>query len=124
MARVSSFSDAASLLEDMSAGVINLRPVPESADGEKDMTVVRQWLHAVAAAEEAAPRFTLKEGEAVLVDNYRCAHGRDAYDDLDRAMWQIWVWSVNCLEIPGDPGIGREWLQAPPPANTEAAARL
>ncbi len=150
--RVSSFSDAASLLEDMQAEVINLKPVPESASPDRDMNVVRQWLHAVAKAEENAPRFTLKEvggilcrcsldhvclymivyltltlaimygcvsrlrlfvkGEAVLVDNYRCAHGRDGYTDLSRAMWQIWVWSDSCLlkSMPQEPGVGREWL--------------
>ncbi len=59
--RVSSFSDAASLLEDMQAEVVNLKPVPESDRPDRDMTVVRQWLHAVAKAEENAPRFTLKE---------------------------------------------------------------
>ena len=59
--RVSSFSDAASLLEDMHADIVNLRPMTDSTSPERDMAVVRQWLHAVAQAEEEAPRFTLKE---------------------------------------------------------------
>jgi hypothetical protein len=52
------------------------------------------------------------QGEAVLVDNYRCAHGRDGYSDLSRAMWQIWVWSIDCLAdaMPSDPGEGRVWI--------------
>eukprot|EP01052_Picozoa_sp_SAG31_P008725 SAG31_NODE_444_length_15625_cov_6.047469_12_plen_283_part_00 len=135
--RVSSFSDAAALLEDMEAEIINLRPVPSSTSPDRDMAVVRQWLHAVATAEENAPRVVLKEvspsramatrgtaqltfrfafavaqGEAILVDNYRCAHGRDGYSDLSRAMWQIWVWSDRCVvdSMPQDPGVGREWL--------------
>ena len=54
MLRVSSFSDAASLLEDMEAGVINLRPTDDSADPERDMRVVRHWLHAVAVMEQEA----------------------------------------------------------------------
>ena len=56
--------------------------------------------------------FYLPQGEAVLVDNYRCAHGRDGYTDLSRAMWQIWVWSDGCLvdSMPQDPGVGREWM--------------
>ena len=54
MLRVSSFSDAASLLDDMEAGVINLRPTDDSADPERDMRVVRHWLHAVAVMEQEA----------------------------------------------------------------------
>ena len=55
------------------------------------------------------------QGEAVLVDNYRCAHGRDGYSDLSRAMWQIWVWSDACRvdAIPREPGVGRAWLPLP-----------
>ena len=45
----------------------------------------------------------------MLVDNYRCAHGRDGYTDLDRAMWQIWVWSRGALAVPSEPGMGRGW---------------
>lgn len=31
--------------------VINLRPAADSASPDQDMEIVRQWLHAVAAAE-------------------------------------------------------------------------
>ena len=47
-------TDAASLLDDMEAGVINLRPTDDSPDPERDMRVVRHWLHAVAVMEQEA----------------------------------------------------------------------
>ncbi|MGP4109493.1 TauD/TfdA family dioxygenase [Streptomyces sp. 4N509B] len=40
---------------------------------------------AVHALEDGLPRFTLAEGEILLLDNYRCWHGRDAHDG-DRAV--------------------------------------
>ena len=36
----------------------------------------------------------------LVVDNYRCDHGREPYSDLDRSMWQIWVWSEDALAVP------------------------
>ena len=51
--------------------VTNLRPLESSEHPDRDMRVVRQWLHAVAAAEVVAPRFTLAPGEAVLVRSLR-----------------------------------------------------
>ena len=56
----------ASLLDDMHADVINLKPTADSSSPERDMAVVRQWLHAVAESEEHAPRFTLKEVRACV----------------------------------------------------------
>ena len=43
---------------------------------------IRQWSLGVAAAQIAAPRFQLRPGQAVLIDNFRLLHGRDPYSDL------------------------------------------
>ena len=48
-----------------------------------------------------------------MVDNYRVAHGREAYGDLDRALWQIWAWSNTSIAVPPDPGPNREWVRHP-----------
>ena len=60
------------------------------------------YTHAVAVAQAAAPRFRLRAGQAVLVDNYRVHHGRDAYRDLGRRMWRLWHWTKGCGQVPAD----------------------
>ena len=84
----------------------------------RDHTASRRMVRYGTARHDMARRQCLLfdrspgQGEAVLVDNYRCAHGRDGYSDLSRAMWQIWVWSIDCLvdAMPSDPGEGRVWI--------------
>ncbi len=52
------------------------------------------WRDTVEAAAADAPRFKLQPGQAVVVDNYRMLHGRDAYRDLQRLMWRVWIWTT------------------------------
>ena len=66
----------------------------------------------VATAAEAA-RFVMHAGECSVIDNYRVAHGREAYGDLDRALWQIWAWSNTSIAVPPHPGPNREWVRHP-----------
>lgn len=44
------------------------------------------------------------------MDNYRTAHGREAYADLDRAMWQVWAWTNASIAVPVSAGPNREWV--------------
>ena len=49
-----------------------------------------------------APRFRLRPGEAVLVDNFRMLHGRDPYTDLRRKLWRLWHWTDMAMDVPLD----------------------
>ena len=79
------------------------RPSAESTDPDGDAAMIAAWRAAILAAAEQTPRFKLAPGEAVLVDNYRMMHGREAYTDLSRLMWRVWVWTDAALGIPGGP---------------------
>ena len=65
--------------------------------------MIDAWRDAIATAGDAAPRFKLHAGDVVVVDNYRMMHGREAYADLDRLMWRVWVWTTASFGVPGGP---------------------
>jgi len=77
------------------------RPSSESNDVDADATMIATWRASVIEAAEAAPRFKLGRGEAVVVDNYRMMHAREAYTDLNRQMWRVWIWTKGSLGVPG-----------------------
>jgi gamma-butyrobetaine dioxygenase len=79
------------------------RPSAESDDPDADAAMIAAWRGAVTEAAAVAPRFKLAPGEAVIVDNYRMMHGREAYADLDRLMWRVWVWTTASLGVPAGP---------------------
>ncbi|MEL6982799.1 MAG: TauD/TfdA family dioxygenase, partial [Actinomycetota bacterium] len=69
-------------------------PAPDSADPDHDAEMIRLWKLAIDIASDAidsSQRPKLGAGEAVVVDNYRMFHGREAYTDLGRLMWRVWI---------------------------------
>ncbi len=78
-------------------------PLIDSDDPERDAEMIRLWKMAIdraADAVEPSERPKLRAGEAVLVDNYRMFHGREAYADLERLMWRVWIWSDEAKGVP------------------------
>ena len=57
---------------------------------------------AVQREEAVAPRFKVKAGEALLVDNYRTLHGREAFDNdvRERRLWRVWCWTDESNGLP------------------------
>lgn len=55
------------------------RPLPRDPDADRITRMRARYAELAAAAFAAAPRTTLAEGEILLVDNYRCWHGRDPH---------------------------------------------
>lgn len=120
--RISSFSDADALLAALETEEAPpVRPLPTSLRPDFDMQTVMHFLRAVAAETAEAARFRLEEGECVVVDNFLTAHGREAYTDLGRAMWQVWAWTNESLAVPPAAGPNREWLKRPPTSGHAAA---
>lgn len=79
------------------------RPRDESTDPELDAAMIEQWRDAVTVAAAAAQRFKLAPGDVEVIDNYRMMHGREAYDDLDRLMWRVWIWTTAAWGVPTGP---------------------
>lgn len=74
---------------------LDQRAAPDSTDPERDNLMVKIWCDAAEQAVATAPKFKLKSGQAVVVDNYRMLHGRLAYADLNRLMWRVWIWTAR-----------------------------
>lgn len=57
---------------------------------------------AIAAEEGSAPRFALKKGEALIVDNFRMLHARGAFHGSEntRRMWRVWSWTDASFGLP------------------------
>ena len=79
-----------------------------AAEQAADRDAVHEMLVKVDAAVQLeaheAPRFTLRPGEALMVDNLRMLHGREGYasqrPDSERKMWRIWCWTDRSLGLP------------------------
>ena len=41
-------------------------------------------------------------GDVLLVDNYRCLHGRDPYVG-QRFLWRVWAWTTDGNGTPAGP---------------------
>ncbi|MEG3626815.1 TauD/TfdA family dioxygenase [Streptomyces poriticola] len=54
-------------------------PIHRDPDGEQVHALLTRLRDAVHGAEAALPRFPLAEGDILVLDNYRCWHGRDAH---------------------------------------------
>lgn len=79
------------------------RPAPTSGNPEKDQEMIELWHDSVDRASKLAPQFKLLPGQVVIVDNYRLMHGRSPYEDLNRMLWRVWVWTDACLDVPDLP---------------------
>jgi hypothetical protein len=90
--------------------------------------MVRLYTVAYREAQDAAPRFRCAAGECLLMDNFRCAHGRDGYSEDyavqgggpplgeaaalaagHRLLWRLWLWTLP-------------WVGAPEPWSSVRAA--
>ncbi|CAE7641986.1 tas [Symbiodinium sp. CCMP2592] len=80
--------------------------------GDAHQREVAELLEAADAAVQreaaAAPRFMVREGEALVIDNYRMLHGREGYQGAtERKLWRVWFWSNESSGIPeGMPELG------------------
>ncbi len=79
------------------------KPAAGSPDQTRDQAMIASWHRVAEQVAERAPRFKLATGQAIIVDNYRMLHGRDAYSDLNRLLWRVWVWTSASLGVPDLP---------------------
>ncbi len=82
---------------------VHQRPAPDSDDPEIDAAMIGAWWDAIARASRTARRFKLRPGDVAVIDNYRMMHGREAYTDIERLMWRVWVWTTAAHRVPDGP---------------------
>ena len=70
------------------------------------------WRERAEQAQAGAPRFLLRRGDMLCLDNYRVAHGREPYADADRLLYRLWTWTDAAAGVPD-----------PDAADVEGAAR-
>jgi hypothetical protein len=80
---------------------------------ERDAAMARAYKRLMDRSQATAPRFRCEVGDCLIMDNFRCAHGRTGYtEDYSaqhtaaplgvedalaaghRLLWRLWVWTV------------------------------
>ncbi|MGH3923993.1 MAG: TauD/TfdA family dioxygenase [Pseudonocardiaceae bacterium] len=56
------------------------RPTPRAPRTERQEAMLNLFADIRATLAASAPRVRVRDGEILLIDNYRCWHGRDPYD--------------------------------------------
>ncbi|CAE7418043.1 tas [Symbiodinium natans] len=81
---------------------------PEGHQAHKVQDMLKTVDAAVQQEAAQAYRFTVHEGEALLIDNYRMLHGREGYKGrTERKLWRVWFWTNESSGIPrGMPELG------------------
>ncbi|UDY34713.1 TauD/TfdA family dioxygenase [Dermatobacter hominis] len=76
---------------------IFLQPAPDDPDPARTRRLLDRWEGLLADLTDRLPRFHLGAGDALVVDNTRLLHGRDPYEDRDRLLWRLWVWTDRAV---------------------------
>src|SRR5690606_33495845 len=76
-----------------------MRPASHDVDDAATTAHIERWMQLTWDVTAALPRFSLRPGEALCVDNYRVLHGRDPYEGA-RFMWRIWAWTTDGNGVP------------------------
>lgn len=61
---------------------------------------LRELDRAILQEDELAPRFVLKRGEALVIDNFRMLHARERYSVSSRRTWRVWSWTRKSNGLP------------------------
>ncbi len=71
-----------------------------AAESERQRGWLARWTEMALNASLDAPRFLLRPGDTICLDNYRMLHGRNGFNDTERALWRIWAWTTESLGAP------------------------
>jgi alpha-ketoglutarate-dependent taurine dioxygenase len=66
----------------------------------RQAALLARWTSITYEASVRAPKFALRPGETLCLDNYRMLHGRTGFDDTERTLWRIWAWTREALHVP------------------------
>lgn len=62
--------------------------------------LLQLWAEHCREAARVAPRFLLKPGDFLCLDNYRVFHGREPYHGLGRVLHRVWAWTDMAFGVP------------------------
>jgi len=79
---------------------IAVRPADDDPDPARTARLLTLWQGLLDAVAALVPRFRLEAGDAIVIDNTRVAHGRDAYTADDRLLWRCWAWTDRAGGVP------------------------
>ncbi|MBV9581734.1 MAG: TauD/TfdA family dioxygenase [Chloroflexi bacterium] len=78
----------------------SMRPIEGAPDEEEQAELISWWKAQIDQTSAMAPRFKLKPGDALCIDNLRMMHGREPYTDPQRLLYRVWVWTKVGLPVP------------------------
>jgi hypothetical protein len=79
---------------------LDVRPADDDPDPACTARLLTLWQGILDTVGALAPRFGLRPGEALAIDNTRLAHGRDAYTTPGRSLWRCWAWTDAAGGVP------------------------
>ncbi|MEZ5230783.1 MAG: TauD/TfdA family dioxygenase [Acidimicrobiales bacterium] len=79
----------------VTANVEHIRPCLDSSNPVADLAMIERWYDLLDAAAERVEHPKLRNGEALIIDNYRVLHGREPYEDQRRTLWRLWLWTED-----------------------------
>lgn len=62
----------------------NAQPMLRSPGYDAAADLISEFRDVAATAAAAVPRFTLEAGDVLMLDNYRCWHGREGFTGMRR----------------------------------------
>ncbi len=71
--------------------------IPSRADDRQHLAA---WAWLTEEAARTAPRFLLRPGDLLCLDNYRVFHGYEPYTGSDRFLHRLWAWSDMAFGLP------------------------
>lgn len=74
-----------------------LAPTPQDPTPVRTAEMLRRWQQLLVDLEPTLTRFDLFDGDALVADNTRVAHGRDPYGDTNRLLWRLWAWTDRAV---------------------------
>ncbi len=76
----------------------HVRPRNDSPNPDADQAMIDRWRGTVEAATDQIEHVKLRNGEALIIDNYRVVHGREPYQDTRRTLWRLWLWTEHSAQ--------------------------
>lgn len=87
------------------------------------LRLLAAWRERAEEAQDAAPRFLLRPGDLLCLDNYRVAHGREPYEGNDRLLHRLWTWSDAAFGVPDPDAVDVEGAAKDAARDQQAQAR-
>jgi alpha-ketoglutarate-dependent taurine dioxygenase len=76
------------------------RLLDDAPSRPEDRQHLAAWARLTREAARTAPRFELRPGDLLCLDNYRVFHGRERFTGYDRVLHKLWAWTDMAFGLP------------------------